>query len=139
MGGINMFESIREARKNESGFTLIELLIVIVILGVLAAIVVFAVGGFNDTSKQSACASDGKSVETAVEAWYAANKNSGSDYPATQVAAQAAVVPGFLHSWPASTDYKLTYAYVAAAGATPSTFTVTGKLGAAGAGAPCYP
>ena len=47
-----MYEDIREARENESGFTLIELLIVIVILGVLAAIVVFAVGGINDTARR---------------------------------------------------------------------------------------
>jgi general secretion pathway protein G len=66
-----MLKRIREAKKNESGFTLIELLIVIVILGVLAGIVVFAVGGINDTSKASACKSDVKNVEIAQEAFYA--------------------------------------------------------------------
>ncbi len=66
-----MYARLREARKNESGFTLIELLIVIVILGVLAGIVVFAVGGINDSSKQSACKSDVKNVEIATEAFYA--------------------------------------------------------------------
>ena len=45
---IPVLQRLRAARKNESGFTLIELLIVIVILGVLAGIVVFAVGAFND-------------------------------------------------------------------------------------------
>ncbi len=69
-----MFDSIREARKHESGFTLIELLIVIVILGVLAGIVVFAVAGINDTSKQSACKSDVKNVEIAQESNYAQTK-----------------------------------------------------------------
>ena len=39
----------------EKGFTLVELLVVIVILGVLAAVVVFAVGGITNTSKASAC------------------------------------------------------------------------------------
>jgi prepilin-type N-terminal cleavage/methylation domain-containing protein len=66
-----MIKEIRAARENESGFTLIELLIVIVILGVLAGIVVFAVGGINDTSKASACKSDVKNVEIAQEAFYA--------------------------------------------------------------------
>jgi general secretion pathway protein G len=66
-----MIKKIRAARENESGFTLIELLIVIVILGVLAGIVVFAVGGINDTSKASACKSDVKNVEIAQEAFYA--------------------------------------------------------------------
>ena len=48
-----MYKRIRDARKNESGFTLIELLIVIVILGVLAGIVVFAVAGINDKDRKS--------------------------------------------------------------------------------------
>jgi general secretion pathway protein G len=71
-----MLERIREARRNESGFTLIELLIVIVILGVLAGIVVFAVSNFNNEGKASACKSDVKTIETAEEAYYAkANPN----------------------------------------------------------------
>jgi general secretion pathway protein G len=55
----------------ESGFTLIELLIVIVILGILAAIVVFAVGGITDRGSTSACAADKKTLEVAEEAYYA--------------------------------------------------------------------
>src|SRR6266536_1203034 len=74
-----MLERIREARKNESGFTLIELLIVIVILGVLAGIVVFAVGAFNDDGKAAACKSDQKNLEIASEAFYA--KSSPHAYP----------------------------------------------------------
>ena len=42
-------------KKNDEGFTLIELLIVIVILGILATVVVFAVGGITDKGKTSAC------------------------------------------------------------------------------------
>jgi len=68
-------------RKDE-GFTLIELLIVIVILGILATIVVFAVGGVTDRGQQSACDADRASLEVAVEAYYA---QTGS-YPATEVA-----------------------------------------------------
>ncbi len=66
-----MLQRLRAARKNESGFTLIELLIVIVILGILAAIVVFAVGAFNDRGEEAACQADLKSVEIAVEAYRA--------------------------------------------------------------------
>jgi prepilin-type N-terminal cleavage/methylation domain-containing protein len=74
-----MRKSIREARKNESGFTLIELLIVIVILGVLAGIVVFAVGAFNNDGKAAACKSDQKNLEIASEAYYA--KQNPHAYP----------------------------------------------------------
>ena len=57
--------------RNQAGFTLIELLIVILILGVLSGIVVFAVGAFNSDGKVAACQSDKKNVEVAEEAWYA--------------------------------------------------------------------
>ena len=74
-----MYQRLREARANQSGFTLIELLIVIVILGVLAGIVVFAVQAFNNDGKAAACQADKKSVEVATEAYYAKNN---STYPA---------------------------------------------------------
>src|SRR5437879_5074725 len=80
IGGKSMFQRVREARQNESGFTLIELLIVIVILGVLAGIVVFAVQAFNDDGKVSACKADKKNVEIATEAFYA--KSNPVAYPA---------------------------------------------------------
>src|SRR2546428_10156395 len=57
----------------ESGFTLIDLMIVIVILGVLAGIVIFAVGGITDNGNVAACKSDVKTVSVAVEAYKAKN------------------------------------------------------------------
>ena len=57
----------------EPGFTLIELLVVVVILGILAAVVVFAVSGISDRGKNSACQSDAKTLEVAEEATYAKN------------------------------------------------------------------
>ncbi len=63
----------RMANKGDEGFTLIELLIVIVVLGILAAVVVFALGNVNHSAKSSACSSDAKTVETAVSAYNAQN------------------------------------------------------------------
>jgi type II secretion system protein G len=66
-------QRLLEARRRDNGFTLIELLIVIVILGVLAAVVVLAVGAFDDRGEEAACKSDVKAVEVAVEAYRAKN------------------------------------------------------------------
>ena len=81
----------------QSGFTLIELLIVIVILGILAAIVVFAVGGITDRGKKSACKADKKTVEVAMEAYFAKNGSypTGTDF--------SNLVPDFLRSVPEAT------------------------------------
>jgi prepilin-type N-terminal cleavage/methylation domain-containing protein len=52
-------------KKQDEGFTLIELLIVIIILGILATVVVFAVAGIRDSGDKSACEAELRSVETA--------------------------------------------------------------------------
>ena len=65
-----MHRMIERARQEE-GFTLIELMIVIVILGILAGIVLFAVGGIQDRGTQAACKTDLSTIQTGVEAYYA--------------------------------------------------------------------
>ncbi len=68
----------------QKGFTLVELLVVIVILGILAAVVVFAVGGITNSSKTSSCKIEVRTINTATQAFYA---NGGSvAYPAGPVA-----------------------------------------------------
>ena len=62
---------IRKAVRGDEGFTLIELLIVIVILGVLAAIVVFAVTGINNKGTTAACQAEKTTLTAAEEANYA--------------------------------------------------------------------
>jgi prepilin-type N-terminal cleavage/methylation domain-containing protein len=57
----------------DTGFTLTELLVVIAILGILAAVVVFAVGGINNDSQNSACAADRSALQNAQEAYYPQN------------------------------------------------------------------
>src|SRR3954452_22310682 len=62
-----MLQNIRR-RKREEGFTLIELLIVIIILGILAAIVVFAIGQTRGDAVSSSCKTTVKQIALAAEA-----------------------------------------------------------------------
>ncbi len=55
----------------EQGFTLVELLIVVVILGILAGIVVFAVGNLTESAGVNGCDTEATTVETAAEAYKA--------------------------------------------------------------------
>ena len=64
-----------ERARSEGGFTLIELLIVIVILGILAGVVVFSVGGITDRGNVAACKTDLSTVTVAVEAFRAKTGN----------------------------------------------------------------
>lgn len=102
-----MLQRLRAARRNENGFTLTELLIVVVILGVLAAIVVFAVSGITDRGVEAACDADKRTVQTAVEAYHAQN----NAYPAGDDSAariQELVDEELLREAPSSTKYTIT-------------------------------
>ena len=69
-------EAFEQKNLLEKGFTLVELLVVIVILGILAAVVVFAVSGSTTTAQSKSCKSEASTLASATEA-YAAN-NAGT-------------------------------------------------------------
>jgi prepilin-type N-terminal cleavage/methylation domain-containing protein len=127
--------------RDDSGFTLIELLIVIVVLGILAAVVVFALGSVTGKSAVAACQSDAKTVETAVAAFQANNPTLTPT--AANLTSSATAGGPYLRSWPTNpTHYFIglnqtdqTPATTTevdvypAAGTTPTTVAVSGTQG----------
>jgi prepilin-type N-terminal cleavage/methylation domain-containing protein len=111
------FSTVIRARvrddNDEQGFTLIELLIVIVVLGILAAVTVFGLSGTASQSAQSACKSDARTVEVAVDAYHA--NDSGAAWPTTLAMlttpagtnGQPAGVQPYLRSAPQSSHYGI--------------------------------
>lgn len=59
--------------KDERGLTLVELLVVVVILGIIAAIAVVAIGGIIENSKKDAMRSDAKQMVSAAKLYTASN------------------------------------------------------------------
>jgi general secretion pathway protein G len=106
-----MIERLQEKR-NEEGFTLIELLIVIIVLGILAAIVVFAVGSTRSDAVQASCKTDQKSIELSAEAM---NTRNGTYPVGDPVGGNGAL----LKTMPSSADYSFVYTGVAAAAGPP--------------------
>ena len=74
---------------------MVELLIVIVILGILSTVTVFAVKGMTDKAKTNTCAEDKRDMQAAIEGYYAQN--------GAYAASGAALVPSFLRV--ASTNF----------------------------------
>ena len=104
----------RVEREKDGGFTLIELLIVIVVLGILAAIVVFSLGTITGKSAVAACEADAQQANTGIAAFYA-----GTGAYATT---QAAMSPTYLQTWPNNPNhYVITYT------GTTTTYTLTVK------------
>jgi prepilin-type N-terminal cleavage/methylation domain-containing protein len=97
--------SMKKHHDGEGGFTLVELLVVIVILGVLAGIVVFAVGGISGNSTKAACNSDVATVQTASDAYFAQNN------AYTTVALLASGTPAYLRSVPTLSNGGTAYVF----------------------------
>jgi general secretion pathway protein G len=118
-----MRQRLTAATRNESGFTLIELLIVILILGVLSGIVVFAVSAFNNDGVAAACKTDVKSVEVASEAYYAKTGLRATAVDDATHTATTLVGAGYLKAAPNSNKYAVNY--------DPATGAVTGTANGA--------
>lgn len=60
-------------QRKERGFTIVELLIVIVVIGILAALVITTFSGIQKKARDTERTTDIKAIHGQVEAYYAAN------------------------------------------------------------------
>jgi general secretion pathway protein G len=99
--------------RRERGFTLIEILIVVVVLGILAAVVIFALGGITSKTVVAACRADGSTVASAISVFN--NENEGTTVTIGDLTTGSAAGFGgpYISSWPSNGTH---YAFGISAG-----------------------
>jgi prepilin-type N-terminal cleavage/methylation domain-containing protein len=84
-----------DRRARDRGFTLVEILVVIVVLGILATIVVFAVRGVSDDADRVVMSDDARILATAEEAYQARFGRYGTEDELVE--AKLLTAPSVLH------------------------------------------
>lgn len=95
--------------KKQQGFTLIELLVVIAIIGLLASVVLLALGSARQKARDARRLADVRQVASALELYF----NDNNNYPtgATGLAALAPTYLGAVPAFPTPADGCVTTSY----------------------------
>jgi prepilin-type N-terminal cleavage/methylation domain-containing protein len=110
---INFNRTTIVMKRPHSGFTIVELLIVIVVIGILAAITIVAYNGIQDRARASTVSGALTQVNKKLEVFAVDNSN----YPATLAAVDI------------NDTNSVTYQYTVNNSATPATYCVTATTG----------
>ena len=111
-------QSKMKAIEHRKGFTIVELLIVIVVIGILAAITVVAYNGIQQRARDSKRTSDVKSLQKVIELYRVDN----GEYPLNAAgtantgynisAISGLLVPNYINSMPEDPTASISYQYV---------------------------
>jgi prepilin-type N-terminal cleavage/methylation domain-containing protein len=98
---------MKRRNSNTAGFTMMEIMIVVVLIGLLAAL---AIPGFvraRDTSQRTACIVNLRQIDSAAQTWALENKKlSDSPYTLDDIKPYINRNPGFLPECPANGTYS---------------------------------
>lgn len=67
--------------KNKKGFTLVELIVVIVIIGILAAVIIPRISGFTTSATDRAIQAEHRTIVSAIQMWQADQDNPATAWP----------------------------------------------------------